>query len=59
MTSILLIRHVGAIAITKFLCEAKVDDIDKVRAMAGAHNKVGGLDVAVDASFLPTHRACG
>ena len=57
--SVLLIRHVGSIPFAKFLCEAKVDDVDKVRAMAGAHNKVGGLDVAVDASFPPTHRACG
>ena len=40
--SVLLIRDVGAIAIAKFLCEAKVDDVDEVQAMAGAHNKVGG-----------------
>jgi hypothetical protein len=46
--SVLLIRDVGAIAIAKFLCEAKVDDVNEVRAMAGAHNKVGGLDVAMD-----------
>ena len=57
--SVLLIRDVGAIAIAKFLCEAKVDDVDEVQAMASAHNKVGGFDVAVDASFPPTHHACG
>ena len=55
----MLIRDVGTIAIAKFLSKAKVDDVDEVRAMAGAHNKVGGLGVAVDASFPPTHRACG
>jgi hypothetical protein len=46
--SVLLIRYVGAIAIAKFPCETKVDDVDEVRAMAGAHNKVGGLYVAMD-----------
>ena len=39
------------IVIVKFLSKAKVDDVDEVQAMAGAHNKVGGLDVAVDALF--------
>ena len=57
--SVLLIRDVGAITIAKFLCEAKVDDVDEVQAMAGAHNKVGRFNVAVDASFPPMHHACG
>ena len=59
MISVLLIRDVGTITIAKFLSKAKVNDVDEVWAMAGAHNKVGGLGVAVDASFPPAHRACG
>lgn len=46
--SVLLIRDMGAVPITKFPCEAEVDDVDEVRTLAGAHNKVGGLDVAMD-----------
>lgn len=38
----------GAVPVTKFPCEAEVDDVDEVRALTGAHNKVGGLDVAMD-----------
>jgi hypothetical protein len=46
--SVLLIRDMGAVPITKLLCEAKIDDVDEVRTLTGAHNKVGGLDVAMD-----------
>jgi hypothetical protein len=38
----------GAVVVAKFLCKAKVDDVDEVRALAGAHDKVGGLDIAMD-----------
>ena len=48
MVGVLFIRDVGAIAIAKLLCEAKVDDIDEVGAMTCAHDKVGWLDVAMD-----------
>ena len=45
---VLLIGDMGAVVITKFLCEAKVDDIDEVRAITRAHDEVGGLDIAMD-----------
>jgi len=46
--SVLFIGDVGAVTITEFLCKAKVDDIDEVGALAGAHDKVGGLYVPMD-----------
>jgi hypothetical protein len=45
---VLLVRDMGAVPVTKFPCKAKVDDVDEVRALTGAHNEVGGLDVAMD-----------
>jgi hypothetical protein len=48
MVGVLFVRNVGAVAIAEFLCKAKVDDIDEVGAMAGAHNEVGGFYVTVD-----------
>ena len=47
MVGVLLVRDVSAIAITEFLCEAEIDDIDEVGSMAGAHDEVGGFYVAV------------
>ena len=47
MVGVLFVGDVSTIVITEFLCEAKIDDIDKVGAMAGAHDEVGGFDVAV------------
>ena len=43
----MFVGDVSAIVITEFLCEAEIDDIDEVGAMAGAHDEVGGFDVAV------------
>lgn len=48
MMGILFIRNVGTITIAKFLCKPKVYDIDDMRAMTGAHNKVGRLYVTMD-----------
>ncbi len=48
VVSVLFVGDVRAIVVTEFLCEAKIDDIDKVGAMAGAHDEVGGFYVAVD-----------
>jgi hypothetical protein len=48
MVGVLFIRDVAPVAIAEFLCEAKIDDIDKVGALASAHNKVGWLYVTVD-----------
>ena len=48
VVSMLIVGDVSAIVVTEFLCEAKIDDIDKVGAMAGAHDEVGGFYVAVD-----------
>jgi len=45
---VLFVGDVGAVTIAEFFCEAKVDDIDQVGGLTGAHDKVGGLDVAVD-----------
>jgi hypothetical protein len=45
---VLLIGDMSAVVIAKSLRKAKVDDVDEVRALTGAHNKVGGLDVAMD-----------
>ena len=47
MVSVLFVGNVSAIVVSEFLCEAKVDDIDEVGAMAGAHDEVGGFYVAV------------
>lgn len=38
--------------VPKLLGQAKVDDIDEVRAMARAHDKVRGLDVAMNEAAL-------
>jgi len=46
--SVLFVGNVSAVVITEFLCEAEIDDIDEVRAMADAHDEVGGFYVAVD-----------
>lgn len=48
MVGVLFVRNVGTVAIAEFLCEAKVDDIDEVGTMAGAHDEVGGFYVTVD-----------
>ena len=48
MVGVLFIGDVSAIAVAKFLCEAKVDDIYEMLGMAGAHDEIGGLDVAVN-----------
>jgi hypothetical protein len=48
MVGVLFIWNVGTITIAKFLCKAKVYDIDDVRSLAGAHNKVGWLYVTMD-----------
>lgn len=34
--------------ISKLFSQAKVDDVDKVCVFAGAHDEIGGFDVAVD-----------
>jgi len=34
--------------IPKFFSETKVDDVDKVGRLAGAHNEIGRLDVAMN-----------
>lgn len=47
MVSVLFVRDVSAIVVSEFLCEAKIDDIDEVGAMASTHDEVGGFYVAV------------
>lgn len=37
--------------VSVFLGETEIDDVDEVRGSAGAHDKVGGFDVAVDVVF--------
>lgn len=34
--------------VSVFLGETEIDDVDEMRGSTGAHDKVGGLDVAVD-----------
>ena len=48
VVSVLFEGDVSTIVVTEFLCEAKIDDIDKVGAMAGAHDEVGRFYVVVD-----------
>jgi hypothetical protein len=48
MVGVLFIWDVGTVTITEFLCEPKVYDVDEMRTMTGAHNKVGGLYIAVN-----------
>jgi len=44
---VLFVRDVVAVTVAEFLCETKVDDVYQVRGLAGTHNKVCGLNVAV------------
>jgi hypothetical protein len=48
VVGVLFIRDVGAVAIAEFLCEAEIDNVDEVGALAGAHNEVGGFYVTVN-----------
>ena len=48
MVGVLFVRNMGAVAIAEFLCEAKVDNVDEVGTLAGAHDKVGWFYVTVD-----------
>jgi adenylosuccinate synthase len=48
MMRVLLVGDVGTVTITEFLCEAKIDDVNEMGPMTGAHNKVGWLDIAMN-----------
>jgi hypothetical protein len=47
VTILLTVGNVASRAVTEFLCETKVDDVDEVRGIVRAHNKVRWFHVSM------------